>query len=281
MLHSTAQACKLARCFPPAQRRRSWPSARSPPFPSLPTPSPRPPTRLPPPTHPPTHPPAVAAVHDGYLLQKSVTAVPLAGRTLARCMAGCVAAKGAAIRPRFEFRRKEGAGGAMEVRSVHACARRRVGAGVEGGAGGAMQVRPDGAQRSGGLERSGRMGRRAVDPRWAALAGPRPRPGRRGLPRRAPPRRVAVPALPGSLAPPVASSHPLACPPQVAPVDAPGTTDSSPHSRLARSLAHQPCSPAALPLLQVVPVDAPGITDSYRRWAVEGVAGEMKDAICR
>ena len=156
MLHSTAQACKLARCFPPAQRRRSWPSARSPPFPSVH--SLTPPTNATATSHPPTHPPAVAAVHDGYLLQKSVTAVPLAGRTLARCMAGCVAAKGAAIRPRFEFRRKEGAGGAMEARTVHACMRAMK---CRGRGGGGARAGPCGCAP---MERCGAAG-------WSAVGG--------------------------------------------------------------------------------------------------------------
>lgn len=131
----------------------------------------------------------MAAVHDGYLLQKSVVSVPLAGRTLARCMAGSVAAKGSQIRPRFEFRRKEGAGGSMEVRPV---AHKQAGRGVCGACCGA------------------------------------------GLCSFLPP--TAVPLL---LSPPLTTSP------------------------------------------QVVPLDTPGVTDSYRRWAVEGIAGEMKDAICR
>jgi hypothetical protein len=32
---------------------------------------------------------------------------------------------------------------------------------------------------------------------------------------------------------------------------------------------------------QVVRLDLPGTTDSYRRWVVEGVAADIKEAICR
>lgn len=57
----------------------------------------------------------VAAVHDGYVLQKSVVSTPLAGRLLSQCMAVAVEAKGSQIRPRYEFTRKEGPGGKLEV----------------------------------------------------------------------------------------------------------------------------------------------------------------------
>lgn len=60
----------------------------------------------------------MAAVHDGYVLQKSVVSTPLAGRLLSQCMAGAVAAKGTQLRPRYEFTRKEGPGGKMEVRGT-------------------------------------------------------------------------------------------------------------------------------------------------------------------
>ncbi|KAL4451638.1 hypothetical protein ABPG75_007300 [Micractinium tetrahymenae] len=62
----------------------------------------------------------MAAVHDGYVLQKSVAATPLAGRLLAQCMAAAVEAKGTQIRPRYEFIRKEMASGKLEVFPVDA-----------------------------------------------------------------------------------------------------------------------------------------------------------------
>lgn len=43
---------------------------------------------------PPCAPVAVAAVHDGYVLQKSVVSTPLAGRLLSQCMVATVEGKG-------------------------------------------------------------------------------------------------------------------------------------------------------------------------------------------
>lgn len=58
----------------------------------------------------------VAAVHDGYLLQKSVCRGPLGGSVLNRCMEAAVLQScGAEIKPRYSFKRKEGEGGVMEV----------------------------------------------------------------------------------------------------------------------------------------------------------------------
>lgn len=62
----------------------------------------------------------LAAVHDGFVLQKSVVSTPLAGRLLSQCMVGAMDAKGAQIRPRYEFTRKEGHGGKLEVVPVDA-----------------------------------------------------------------------------------------------------------------------------------------------------------------
>lgn len=58
---------------------------------------------------------AVAAVHDGYVLQKSAASTPLGGQLLSQCMAEAVEARGTQIRPRYEFTRKEGHGGKLEV----------------------------------------------------------------------------------------------------------------------------------------------------------------------
>ena len=57
----------------------------------------------------------MAAVHDGFVLQKSVVHTPLAGALLSTCMEAVSEAKGVTIRPRYEFLKKEGAGGKMEV----------------------------------------------------------------------------------------------------------------------------------------------------------------------
>ncbi|PSC76501.1 Actin-related 4 isoform B [Micractinium conductrix] len=62
----------------------------------------------------------LAAVHDGFLLQKSVLTSPLAGQLLAQCMAAALEARGNAVRPRYEFTRKEGPGGKLEVVPVDA-----------------------------------------------------------------------------------------------------------------------------------------------------------------
>jgi hypothetical protein len=59
--------------------------------------------------------PAVSAVHDGFVLQKSVASTPLAGQLLSQCMAAAVESRGTPIRPRFEFTRREGHGGKLEA----------------------------------------------------------------------------------------------------------------------------------------------------------------------
>lgn len=58
----------------------------------------------------------VAGVHDGYVLDKSVTRAPVAGSLLTRCMLRSVGQRsGVAIRPRYAFQRKELAAGQFEV----------------------------------------------------------------------------------------------------------------------------------------------------------------------
>ena len=75
----------------------------------------------------PPPPPAVSAVHDGFVLQKSVVSTPVAGRLLSQCMAAAVESRGAQIRPRFEFKRKEAPSGKLEVSAGGGRARRRRG----------------------------------------------------------------------------------------------------------------------------------------------------------
>ncbi len=58
---------------------------------------------------------AVAAVHDGYVLQKSVARAPLGGALLTQCMLNSVESKGLTVSPPFSFRRKEKAPGQVEV----------------------------------------------------------------------------------------------------------------------------------------------------------------------
>eukprot|EP00191_Tetraselmis_sp_GSL018_P005574 CAMPEP_0177603596 /NCGR_PEP_ID=MMETSP0419_2-20121207/15605_1 /TAXON_ID=582737 /ORGANISM="Tetraselmis sp., Strain GSL018" /LENGTH=415 /DNA_ID=CAMNT_0019097395 /DNA_START=48 /DNA_END=1292 /DNA_ORIENTATION=+ len=58
----------------------------------------------------------VAAVHDGYVLQKSICRAPLAGQLLNRCMESAVQQScSVELRPRFAFKRKLAASGNMEV----------------------------------------------------------------------------------------------------------------------------------------------------------------------
>ncbi len=73
-----------------------------------------PPLTLAPP--PSLHPnPAVAAVHDGYVLNKSVIRTPLAGRLLTACTLAAVEARGAAVHPRYAIRRAQDASGAWKA----------------------------------------------------------------------------------------------------------------------------------------------------------------------
>mmetsp|Transcript_34825 Transcript_34825/g.98733 ORF Transcript_34825/g.98733 Transcript_34825/m.98733 type:complete len:456 (-) Transcript_34825:223-1590(-) len=58
----------------------------------------------------------VAAVHDGYVLQKSICRAPLGGATLNQCMQAAVEqGSSVEIRPRYAFTRKEGLTGVMEA----------------------------------------------------------------------------------------------------------------------------------------------------------------------
>ncbi|XP_024383760.1 actin-related protein 4 [Physcomitrium patens] len=50
---------------------------------------------------------SVAAVHDGYVLQKAVVRSPIGGEVLTDCLQRTLEAKGIIIRPRFSFKRKE------------------------------------------------------------------------------------------------------------------------------------------------------------------------------
>jgi actin-like protein 6A len=59
---------------------------------------------------------AVAAVQDGYVLQKSITRSPMGGELLSRCMLSSVEARGAKVVPRHAFKRVEKAPGQWEVR---------------------------------------------------------------------------------------------------------------------------------------------------------------------
>uniref|UniRef100_A0A1D2A4J3 Actin-related protein 4 n=1 Tax=Auxenochlorella protothecoides TaxID=3075 RepID=A0A1D2A4J3_AUXPR len=58
----------------------------------------------------------VAAVHDGYVLQKSVIRSPLGGALLTRCLMHSVQSGGTRIHPRFDFQRVETVPGQFEVK---------------------------------------------------------------------------------------------------------------------------------------------------------------------
>lgn len=59
--------------------------------------------------------PAVAAVHDGYVLQKSIVRSPLGGKLLSQCMAQMMVNKGATIKPNYSFKRVETSPGQYQV----------------------------------------------------------------------------------------------------------------------------------------------------------------------
>ena len=58
----------------------------------------------------------MAAVHDGYVLRKSVISHPVGGQLLSQCMQASVQQRGLHIKPRFFFRRVETSLGKWEVR---------------------------------------------------------------------------------------------------------------------------------------------------------------------
>ncbi len=65
---------------------------------------------------------AVAGVHDGYVLTKSVARSPLAGNILTKCMLQALQSKDVEVRPRYAFKRIERAPGQFEVgTTVHSC----------------------------------------------------------------------------------------------------------------------------------------------------------------
>ncbi|KAJ6803309.1 actin-related protein 4 isoform X2 [Iris pallida] len=49
----------------------------------------------------------VAAVHDGYVLQKAVATSPIGGEFLTECMMKSLESKGIVLKPRYSFKRKE------------------------------------------------------------------------------------------------------------------------------------------------------------------------------
>ena len=61
--------------------------------------------------------PAVAAVHDGYVLQKATTRAPLGGALLTQAMLRAAEAKGTPILPRCAVRRVEKTPGHWEARA--------------------------------------------------------------------------------------------------------------------------------------------------------------------
>jgi hypothetical protein len=64
---------------------------------------------------------AVAAVHEGYVLQKSVVRAPLGGALLTRCMQTSIEAKGTEIVPGYSVKRIDKLTGQTEVRRLPCC----------------------------------------------------------------------------------------------------------------------------------------------------------------
>lgn len=63
---------------------------------------------------------AVAGVHDGYVLTKSVSRSPVGGRLLNSCLQKAMEARGSQLRPRQTFKRveKKGFPGEFDVSGV-------------------------------------------------------------------------------------------------------------------------------------------------------------------
>ena len=59
---------------------------------------------------------AVAAVHDGYLLTKSIVKGPIGGHLLSQCMLQSAQSRGTTVRPAYSFRRVQNTSGQWEVR---------------------------------------------------------------------------------------------------------------------------------------------------------------------
>jgi actin-like protein 6A len=57
----------------------------------------------------------ISAVHDGYVLQKSVATSPIGGEFLTDCMMKSLESKGVVIRPRYSFKKKEVSPGDYKV----------------------------------------------------------------------------------------------------------------------------------------------------------------------
>lgn len=57
----------------------------------------------------------VAAVHDGYVLQKAVVSSPIGGEVLTDCLMRTLETKGILVRPRYSFKRKEVRPGEFQI----------------------------------------------------------------------------------------------------------------------------------------------------------------------
>ncbi|GLJ32671.1 hypothetical protein SUGI_0657350 [Cryptomeria japonica] len=60
-------------------------------------------------------PTTVAAVHDGYVLQKAVVSSPIGGEVLTECLMKSLESKGITLRPRYSFKRKEVRPGEFQI----------------------------------------------------------------------------------------------------------------------------------------------------------------------
>lgn len=57
----------------------------------------------------------VAAVHDGYVLQKAVVSSPIGGEVLTDCLMRFLESKGILVKPRYSFKRKEARPGEFQI----------------------------------------------------------------------------------------------------------------------------------------------------------------------
>lgn len=58
---------------------------------------------------------AVSAVHDGYVLQKSIARAPIGGKLLTQCMLQSIESKGITVKPPYSFKRSLASAGQWEV----------------------------------------------------------------------------------------------------------------------------------------------------------------------
>ncbi|CAL8463368.1 g2902 [Coccomyxa elongata] len=60
----------------------------------------------------------VSAVHDGYVLQKSITRAPIGGKLLTQCMLQSIESKGITVKPPYSFKRSLSSAGQWELKDL-------------------------------------------------------------------------------------------------------------------------------------------------------------------